>query len=78
MHVHLIIPGTGPAGYSGDGSAATSAMITAPVGLVFDISGNLFIADNGDNRVRKVSTTGVITTVAGTKPIKEKVMLILT
>ena len=69
MHVHLIIPGTGTAGYSGDGTAATSAALLGPYRVAFDISGNLFIADNGNHCVRKVSTTGVITTVAGTKHV---------
>ena len=69
MHVHLIIPGTGTAGYSGDGSAATSAMMNFPLGITFDISGNLFIAACNNYRVRKVSTTGVITTVSGTKHV---------
>jgi len=47
--------GTGTAGYSGDGSAATSAELSAPWGLAFDASGNLYIGDTGNNRVRKVT-----------------------
>ena len=69
MHVHLIIPGTGTAGYSGDGSAATSAMMNRPLGIALDSSGNLYISDINNHCVRKVSTTGVITTVAGTKHV---------
>lgn len=54
------------AGYSGDGSAATSAQLNQPYGLAVDQAGNIFIADTFNNVVRRVSTSGVITTVAGT------------
>lgn len=58
--------GTGEAGFSGDGMAATGARLSLPTGLALDDSGNLFIADQGNNRVRKVDqATGLITTVAG-------------
>ena len=54
------------AGYSGDGSAATSAQINNPVGLAVDSSGNFYIADAGNRVVRMVSaSTGFISTVAG-------------
>jgi sugar lactone lactonase YvrE len=50
----------------GDGGPATSAYLSGPIGLVFDTSGNLYIADSGDNRVRLVDAkTAIITTVAG-------------
>jgi uncharacterized protein (TIGR03437 family) len=52
-------------GSTGDGGAATSATLTAPMALAMDSSGNLFILDNGASKVRKVDTKGVITTVAG-------------
>jgi len=58
--------GTGVAGYSGDGGAATSAKLDSPYGIAFDSSGNLYIADSNNNRVRKVTTGGTISTVAGT------------
>ncbi len=59
------VAGNGTCGYSGDGGAATSAEII-PVGVVFDSSGNFYIVDMDDNRVRKVTvSTGIITTVAG-------------
>ena len=60
------IAGTGAAGYNSDGIAATSAKLNDPVGLAFDTSGNLFIADVVNHRIRKVDKiTGIITTVAG-------------
>jgi streptogramin lyase len=52
-------------GYNGDNIAATNAQLNAPFGIAFDPAGNLYIGDSGNNRVRKVSTTGVITTFAG-------------
>jgi streptogramin lyase len=58
--------GTGTAGYSGDGGPATSANFDYPSGVVVDTSGNLFIADRDDNRIRRVDAiTGIITTYAG-------------
>ena len=59
------VAGSGIAGYSGDGGPATSAGLNEPFGLVVDSSGNLFIGDFGNNRVREVNTSGVISTVAG-------------
>jgi len=54
-------------GYSGDGGPATSAELNWPMGLALDASGNLYIADYGNSRIRKVlASTGIITTVAGT------------
>jgi uncharacterized protein (TIGR03437 family) len=54
--------GNGQAGFSGDGGLATAAQLSGPRGLAVDASGNLYIADSGNYRVRKVSPTGVITT----------------
>ncbi len=61
------VAGTGAYGFSGDGGPATAASLAAPVAVFLDASGNLYIADGGNNeRVRMVSAaTGVITTVAG-------------
>jgi sugar lactone lactonase YvrE/PKD repeat protein len=52
-------------GYSGDGGAATSAELNCPAGVVLDSSGNLYIADWFNNRIRMVNTSGIISTVAG-------------
>lgn len=57
--------GSGPLGFSGDGGPATSAALGLVNGLAFDPSGNLYIADASNHRVRKVDTSGIITTFAG-------------
>jgi sugar lactone lactonase YvrE len=59
------VAGTGSQGYSGDGGSATKASLSAPWGVAVDLSGNLFIADPPNHRIRKVDLYGVITTVAG-------------
>jgi uncharacterized protein (TIGR03437 family) len=59
------VAGTGVAGFSGDGGPANAALLNQPYGLAFDSSGNLYIADLGNARVRKVGTDGTIQTVAG-------------
>jgi len=53
-------------GFIGDGNRGTSASLVVPAGVAFDSAGNYYIADAGGNRVRKVDTTGKISTVAGT------------
>ena len=60
------VAGTGRAGYSGDGGPATAAQVYYPAGLAVDAAGNLFIADAGTHRVRRVDRFGTITTLAGT------------
>ena len=60
------IAGTGTAGSLGDGGPATAAQLSGPGGLSFDQVGNLFIGDGNNNKVRKISPSGIITTYAGT------------
>ena len=59
------VAGNGDYGFSGDGGPAASASLYFPTGVAVDASGNLFIADIYNSRIRKVSPNGVITTVAG-------------
>lgn len=60
------VAGTGSGGFGGDTGVATNAMLYAPVGVAVDNSGNLYILDWGNDRVRKVvMATGIITTLAG-------------
>src|SRR5207302_590405 len=60
------VAGNGTQGFSGDGGAATSASLYFPSGVALDGSGNLFIADSHNHRIRRVdAATGIITTVAG-------------
>ena len=59
------VAGSGTGGYGGDGGTATSANLNLPQGVAVDASGNIYIADNGNNRVRKVSPSGIISTIAG-------------
>jgi sugar lactone lactonase YvrE len=57
--------GNGVAGFSGDGGPATSASLSGPAAVALDAAGNLYIADSSNNRIRRVSPSGTITTVAG-------------
>jgi Secretion system C-terminal sorting domain/NHL repeat len=57
--------GTGTPGFFGDGGPATAAQFYQPADVLFDQSGNTYIADQLNNRTRKISSTGIITTVAG-------------
>jgi len=59
------IAGTGVAGFSGDGGPAINAKLLSPLDLCFDRLGNLYIAENANGRVRKISPSGIITTIAG-------------
>jgi len=60
------LAGNGEAGYSGDGGLATASQLSGPTGLALDNAGNLYIADAGNNRIRKVTVDGKIMTIAGT------------
>ncbi len=57
--------GTGVAGYNGDNIAATIAELYYPESIAVDDTGNLYIADRSNNRIRRVDTFGIITTIAG-------------
>ncbi len=59
------VAGNGTTGYSGDGSLATSAQFSFPVGVAVDAAGNLYVADEANSRIRKVTASGFIATVAG-------------
>jgi len=59
------VAGTGYPGYGGDGGVATAAQLSAPAGLALDSTGDLYIADSGNQRIRKVTPAGIISTVAG-------------
>ena len=59
------IAGTGAPGFSGDGGPASVAALSHPYGLALDLQGNLYVADLGNERVRKIAADGTIRTVAG-------------
>ena len=60
------IAGTGEPGYGGDGGRSIEAQLLFPSGVAVDKGGNLYIADTGNHRIRRVDTSGIITTIAGT------------
>ena len=60
------IAGTGIPSFSGDGGPATAAEINYPYGIAVDASGNICYSDDGSNRIRRISASGVISTIAGT------------
>ncbi|MGC2423006.1 MAG: Ig-like domain-containing protein, partial [Nitrospirota bacterium] len=60
------IAGNGLAGYSGDGGSAVLARLNNPSGIAVDSAGDVLFADMGNSRIRKISASGTITTVAGT------------
>jgi len=59
------VAGNGTAGFEGDGAAATAAKINNPIGMWRDSSGNLYIVDQVNHRIRKVDASGIISTIAG-------------
>jgi sugar lactone lactonase YvrE len=59
------VAGTGTPGFAGDGGPASSALLAYPHGVKADTAGNLYIADTNNQRIRRVSPNGIITTVAG-------------
>jgi sugar lactone lactonase YvrE len=60
------VAGNGSGGWAGDGGNAAAAQLNYPRGLALDPPGNLYVADSANNRIRQVSTSGTIKTVAGT------------
>jgi uncharacterized protein (TIGR03437 family) len=60
------IAGIGTAGFSGDGGPAASASLNLPYGVAADLAGNVYIADLGNQRVRRIAPNGTMNTVAGT------------
>ncbi len=59
------IGGTGASGFSGDGGPATAATFFGPAGVVVNAANEIFVADAGNGRVRKIDAAGIVTTVAG-------------
>ena len=60
------VAGTGESGYGGDGGPAAAARVDSPRRVAVDRAGNLYIADSGNHRIRRVDAGGILTTVAGT------------
>jgi len=60
-----LVAGNGESDYSGDNGPAIAAALNFPTGVAVDDAANIYIADSGNNRIRKVSTDGIITTIAG-------------
>ncbi|HEX5266541.1 MAG TPA: SBBP repeat-containing protein [Acidimicrobiales bacterium] len=61
----VVVAGTGHAGFSGDGGPATHAAVNSPAGMAVGADGTLYFADQGNRRVRSISISGSIRTVAG-------------
>ena len=61
----IVFAGNGTVGFSGDGGPATSASLSFPNSVMVDSAGDVFLADTGNNRLRKVTPAGIISTVAG-------------
>src|ERR1700723_1553814 len=59
------IAGTGEQNYTGDGAAGASATLDSPTGVAVDAAGNVYIADRHNQRIRELSASGTITTLAG-------------
>ena len=60
-----VIAGNGPDGFSGDDGPATLAVLNTPQGVAVDGAGNIYVADYGNHRMRKIDTSGNINTIAG-------------
>jgi PKD repeat protein len=62
------VAGNGTGGYGGNGGQATATELNNPCAIAFDVLGNMYIADGGNNRIRMVNTAGVISNIAGSGP----------
>lgn len=60
-----VIAGTGRAGFSGDGALATAALLNTPQGTAVAPDGTIYVADNANDRIRKIAPNGIVTTIAG-------------
>ena len=67
-NVPVLIAGKGPAGFSGDGGPAPDAELDRPIGLAYDMGGNLYITDTNNGRLRMVDLGGAINTISGNTP----------
>lgn len=63
--IFVVVAGTGKVGFAGDGGPATGSELDRPDGMVFATDGTLYFADAGNQRVRAISPSGIITTVVG-------------
>ena len=70
-----MIAGSGVAGFSGDGGPATAAQLYGPSAVAIASDGSIYIADSGNNRVRRVAADGTISTIAGTGAGIENILL---
>jgi uncharacterized protein (TIGR03437 family) len=61
------VAGTGAEGFAGDGQPATAALLSGPAGVAVTDDGDIFIADTGNNRIRLVTSDGLIETIAGSR-----------
>ena len=78
MYLYISCTGISSGGYTGDGSAATSALLNFPAGVVLDTSGYIYIADSWNKVIRKIDSTGAIRTFAGTTQSEWTQTLLLT
>ncbi len=62
----ILVGGTGTAGFNGDGLQATSTLFNRSCGVAVDLSGNIYVCDANNYRIRKINTSGIVSTIAGT------------